>query len=1068
MTSFLLRACAIGAATVLAACGGGSGEEATSGTRAANVADARVGALAAPGAEAVSVAKVDRRLARASGTLEVWVTLDQDSLARKRALLAEQPGMERKRALENQGKPGAEGDAVARQMKAQRSAIHDQQAKTGSLLVGLGAEELGRVSVAHNAIAVRVDAAQLHALAALPGVARVRPVLHYQMMLAETVPYVGAASVQSLGFDGSGVRIAVLDSGVDYTHRNLGGPGTAAAYAECYAQRDVAVSGACAALFGPAAPKVVGGFDFVGESWPAGARSEDANPIDFQGHGTHVADIAAGRSADGTHKGVAPGAKLVAVKVCSAVAGSCNGVALLKGMDFALDPNGDGDVSDAVEVINLSLGADYGQIEDDLTQAVSNAVALGTVVAVAAGNGANKIYNVSSPSIAPGAISVAQTQVPGARLIPLVISAPPAIAGTYANTAQIPWAPIAAAVGGQITYVGRGCAADAYPVGAVTAGRVLLIDRGTCVVSEKVARAAAAGASAVLIGLVAPGDAVSFGQGSPGPFVPTLVIQQSLSTAIKGALAGGAAVQVTLSPANAISLAGSMASTSSRGPSMSNHGLKPEIGAPGASISAQAGTGDVATPFGGTSGATPMVAGAAALMVQAHPARTALQIKAMLMNSAQTQVFTNAALAPGQRAPATRIGAGELRVDKAFALRSAAWDRRALSATLGFGAHDVDHLMVLHRTLTVENFGLLHRHYTVAARFRDAADQASGAVRILVAPHITVPGRSSGELHVVMLIDPHRLPSWTLDGGVQGGNGAALDGPEYDGALVLSDGAQTLSVPWQVLPRKAALAFAAPHHARLGNNLLLTNLGAQTGEYDLYSLTGGSARLPAADRPGPGDNFALIDLKHVGVRFLPGSLTGGAGDLLEFAISMHERRAHPLYPGGLEVDIDTNGDGVYDWAIFQTELGGFGATGQSALVLLEIATGANSIFFFNDADLNSGVARFLVPMNASGGFPLHLGVAPGSSIRFGVFAYDNYFTFLLTDSIEDMRFTPGAARFSAAVGANPFGTVERARLTRVPFARNPAVTRAQSTETGLLLTYRRNAGIESQAISIAP
>ena len=170
--------------------------------------------------------------------------------------------------------------------------------------------------------------------------------------------------------------------------------------------------------------KVVGGYDFVGEGWPTTALAPDPDPIDFNGHGTHVADIIAGKSADGTHKGMAPGATLLAVKVCSAVATSCSGVALLQGMDFALDPNGDGDTDDAVDVINMSLGSDYGQIEDDLTLASTNAVKLGVVVVVSAGNGGNKPYIVGSPSIAPGVISVAQTQVPSATAIPLVINTP--------------------------------------------------------------------------------------------------------------------------------------------------------------------------------------------------------------------------------------------------------------------------------------------------------------------------------------------------------------------------------------------------------------------------------------------------------------------------------------------------------------------------------------------------------------------------------------------------------------------------------------------------------------------
>jgi subtilisin family serine protease len=1062
------RLAAIGLASILFAACGGSGDDTTV---AANAADARTGALKLQQAQADAAARIDRRLLGASGPVEVWVTLEANSLSRARALLAETPGEERQRALAAGARDGAavaESAGVRAAMRAQRSHILAQQAATGARLASLGAVELARVNVAHNAIAVVVDAAQLEAVAAVPGVVRVRPVLHYQMMLGETVPYVGAAALQATGYDGAGTRIAVLDSGVDYTHRNLGGPGTVAAYNDCYAQRDVAVSGACASLFGPGAPKVIGGYDFVGEAWPGtaaspAARTEDPNPIDLEGHGTHVADIAAGRSADGLHKGVAPGAKIIAVKVCSAVSSSCNGVALLKGMDFALDPNGDGDFGDAADVINLSLGSDYGQVEDDLTEAVTNAVSLGTIVAVAAGNGSNKIYNVSSPSISPGALSVAQTAVPSAAAQPLVITAPAAIAGVYGNAATLPWAPIAGAVSGEVVFVGRGCATD--PPLANPAGKIALIDRGTCNISEKVDKAARAGAIATLIGLVAPGDAVSFVLGNGTSFVPSLVITQATATTIKRSLAGGETVSARLSPADRIPLVGSVESTSARGPSISTQGIKPEIGAPGASVSASSGTGGGERAFGGTSGATPMVAGAAALMVQAHPHRSALQIKAMLMNSAEPSTQTSPATVPGERAPATRVGAGELRVNRAVQLVTSAWDREALSATLAFGVHEVDRRTVLRRVLTVENYATHHKRFAISTSFREAADEASGAVRLIAPPYVDVAAGSRARVVVEMIIDPDKLPEWQLNGGTQGGNGAGLNRPEYDGTMVLRSGNQVLSVPWHVLPRKAARVLAAPAGGRAGKQLLLTNLGAEQGEYDLYSLTGTSPRLPKSQRPAPGDNFALVDLKGVGVRYLPGSLTG-AGDLLEFAISLYDRAAHPVYPAGVEVDIDTDGDGNPDWAVFTTELVGFGGSGQSAVVLYQIATGANAIYFFNDADLNSGVQRLLVPMNSSAGTPLHLGVAPGKTITFSVLAYDSYFTGLVTDFIDGMKFTPGAARYDVPAGGDPFGTVARGRPQRVPYKTDAAVTNAQSTETGLMLTYRRNAGVETQEFKL--
>ena len=116
---------------------------------------------------------------------------------------------------------------------------------------------------------------------------------------------------------GKGVRVGVIDSGIDYTHVAFGGAGTEAAYEAAYGEsnddsRNVTLDG----LFPTA--KVAGGFDFVGESWPGddGIEDPDPDPIDFEGHGTHVADIIGGV------KGVAPGVKLYALKVCSAVATS--------------------------------------------------------------------------------------------------------------------------------------------------------------------------------------------------------------------------------------------------------------------------------------------------------------------------------------------------------------------------------------------------------------------------------------------------------------------------------------------------------------------------------------------------------------------------------------------------------------------------------------------------------------------------------------------------------------------------------------------------------------------------
>jgi minor extracellular serine protease Vpr len=1062
----LVRYALTGAAfAVLAACGGGSSPPADEAqslaptTRAAAATRLRV-----EGGQARTV--LDPRLLRLKGPQRVWVTMSEPSLAAFKSSQLEAAGLEmQSRSLGV--KPNARILSAAERtqqtaLMAHRDNLRARQNDMMSQLRGMGAQELGRVHVAHNAVAIKIDASSLTAIAQLSGVAKVRPVIDYALDLSETVPYVGGAAVQAAGHTGQGVKVAVLDSGIDYTHKNLGGAGTAAAYAAAYGAGTADPKNTTLDGLFPTS-KVVGGYDFVGEDWPNSPEKPDADPIDLEGHGTHVADIIAGRSADGTHKGMAPDASLYAVKVCSAVSSSCSGVALLQGMDFALDPNGDGDTSDAVDVINMSLGSAYGQIEDDLTLAATNAVKLGVVVVVAAGNSGNKPYSVSSPSIGVGVISVAQTQVPSAKAVPLVVNAPASIAGVYGNTQTLDYAPIGAGVTGDVVYYGRGCPAGsvagqagADPVVTPPVGKIALIDRGGCSVSLKVDAAAKAGAKGVLIGLVAAGDAISFSNGGGTTFVPSLVIQQSLSVAIKGRLAAAENVNASISNASAISLVGSMASSSARGLSISTQHIKPEIGAPGASVSANAGTGTGESAFGGTSGATPMVAGAAALLIEAFPNRSPERIKAMLMNSAETVVYTNPAVVPGELAPISRIGAGELRVDRAIALNSLAWNKAQKAAALSFGALEVDRRTTT-RTLTlrVENFSDSDKRFTITPSFRYADDEASGAVKVRVASRVSVQARGHENVEVTLVIDPDKLPSWTLDGGPQGGNGAALNGPEYDGYLTLTAGAEKLTVPWHVLPRRAA-ATEAQWDDKRGSAIAvnLRNSGSETGQYELFSLMATSPRLPKSALPKPGDGFAAIDLRAVGTRYLAPDVCGVPGGCLEFAISTNVRRAHPAYPGGFEIDIDTNGDGVVDYAVFNAEGGGFDTSGQTLIFVQPIATGVNTAYFYADADLNSGNMIMTVPMAA-------LGLTAGQTIAFSAFAADNYFSGLVSDSLTGMVFTPGAARFTAV--GDPFGDVPSRSGGRINVTRS-TVPDTSSTEAGLLIMHRRNADREADVL----
>jgi Subtilase family len=173
------------------------------------------------------------------------------------------------------------------------------------------------------------------------------------------------AAIEYLGGDktlsqfcvtGKSVRIAVLDSGIDYTHLLVGGPGTIEAYQEAYGFDTNAMQHTVVEEVSGLFPTqvVVDGKDFLGENYIEDNESPESNalpdndPVDSSlGHGTAVAHAILL---------VAPKAELFALKVCSTISGTCPDFAVSQALEYALDPNGDGSIDDRVDIINLSLG----------------------------------------------------------------------------------------------------------------------------------------------------------------------------------------------------------------------------------------------------------------------------------------------------------------------------------------------------------------------------------------------------------------------------------------------------------------------------------------------------------------------------------------------------------------------------------------------------------------------------------------------------------------------------------------------------------------------------------------
>jgi subtilisin family serine protease len=932
------------------------------------------------------------------------------------------------------------------------ASLKSKQDAVAAKVRALGGVETSRVSKTLNAVVFNAKVSTLPQIMKIPGVVSVRPMATYTLHLGETVPYIGAAALQTSGLTGAGIKVAVLDSGIDYTHKNLGGSGNVADYATSVNNPTVIPVG----LFPTA--KVIGGYDFVGDAWPDGPRTQDPNPSDVEGHGTHVADIVGGKSLDGTHKGVAPGAQLYAVKVCSDVSSRCNGEAILLGLDWVVDPNGDLDFSDAADVINFSIGAGYGQREDDSTLAMSNLARFGMVISVSAGNSADRPYITGQPSTTPEVISVAQTQVPSASTFAVKVNSPAPIAGVYGNTATVDWAPVGAGFSGDVKTALQGGAANnlacaALPAGSLT-GKVALIDRGSCSISVKVDFAARAGAIGMLLALNAPGDAVSFSFGGPDPFmpVPLVVIQQSLGNAIKANLT--APVNVSVNNSSKIDLIGSMAGTSSRGPSYSYNQIKPEIGAPGASLSAVVGTGTGQEAFGGTSGAAPMVAGSAALLLQKFPAATSSEIKSRLMNTANSTIYTNPATLPGVLAPITRIGSGEVRVDKAAAITTGVWDAtNPYNVGLSFGTLRATGITTLSKKVAVRNYAASARVYNITRSFRYADDAASGAVTLTAPASINVPANGTASFTLTMKVDASKLPLWNLAFPGNQGNGALLNAVEFDGYISLNDAAGSVSVPWHVLPHKAAGVEVAASSVAVGDPLIIGNpAGAADGYVDAFALTGTSPQISTV-LPPPGSNEVLIDLKAVGVREYLGD------DIIQFAITTYGQRSHPSYPAEFDVYIDTNADGVDDYVIYTGESGTFASTGQTLVYVSKLGSGTATAFYFADSDLSSSNMVMTLPASA-------IGVVGPTKIKFSVYVFDNYFTGNLRDSVVGMTYTLGQPRYTLALDSFslPVGVGGGLPVTAVPGG-----AAASPSQTGFLLIYADGkSGRESDVVTVTP
>ncbi|MDM7855076.1 S8 family serine peptidase [Cellulomonas alba] len=814
------------------------------------------------------------------------------------------------------------------------------------------------------------DAAQVSELAASPDVVAVYRVVPKEAATKNTDTFTRALQTwQDTGVTGKGVRIGIIDTGLDYTHADFGGAGTVAAYQAAYGKDGT--QPIPAGSFDPA--KFAGGYDFAGPNYDADPSSQlpgattvptpDPNPIDAPttsdnvGHGTHVAGIAAGYGVqpDGTTfrgdyssltdlstwvvgPGAAPSAELYSLKVFGDIGGVTNLVTLA--LDRAADPNGDGDLSDRFDVLNMSLGSSGSPADDPDNLLVDQLTQLGTVVTISSGNSGDVTDIGGSPGNSPSAITVANSVGDPQTHdgIDVTAASDSSLLGLHA--AQNSTSYTGPDVTAPVAYVGArfdGCAKFTADQAATVKGKIAYLwwdDDDTTRVCGSAARfnnAQAAGA----VGVLLPSSVTVFSAGILGNTgIPGAQMTRPTTEALLPEIeAGTLSVKIGPSLAGAVTesvVGDALNPSSSRGVHGSLGLGKPDVAAPGTDIqSAGSGTGNQSETLSGTSMAAPHVAGIAALVRAAHPSWEPTQVKAAIVNTATHDVWTG----PHQTGTAygpQRVGSGRVDARDAVGTSVLAYDTQTPEATsVSFGVVDVGATTVTRKkTVTVKNLGTTSARYSTSF----VASQTSGAsVSVSPASFTLAAGRST-IVTLTFTADPAKLVRQNDPTSADVQDGVPREYvAETAGRLVLTSSSQQLRVPVEAAPRLVSSLSAKPvtfaSRAAATAGLALTGRGVASGGW--YSLT--TPLVLGATSPRLEDDPSLVtspsvrrsaDIRYVGWASTAPAVEAAGGDaadgLLGIGIATDGDWAD-LVSGGATastfqpvIDIDVDGDGTDD------------------------------------------------------------------------------------------------------------------------------------------------------------
>ncbi|MGH2640312.1 MAG: S8 family serine peptidase [Actinomycetota bacterium] len=823
--------------------------------------------------------------------------------------------------------------AAASALRAQAGAIAQAESLGGSVTF--------RYKVLINAFSARLSASAAAALAQRSDVRSVQPVSIVQMDLTSSVPFIGADRVWTdFGVRGQGMRVAIVDTGIDYTHASFGGEGTVEAYEAndpTFIEADTFPT-----------DKVIGGFDFVGNNYDVldddpnnDVPRPDFDPLDSDGHGTHTGGTVAGVNVAGhVGKGVAPRALLYAYKVWDE--GNSTDDVLVAAYERAMDPNQDGSVDDAVDVLSFSGGVDYGTLNSLEAKAAQRVVDLGTVFVASAGNSGNQpaggsAYISGTPSIARGVIGVAASID---EFIALQLTINSSSDGTIPDlpqdgtTVHQSWSPLPE---GGITadlYDGRAVEndtvsqfCDPLPADSLD-GLTVLVHRGTCAGSLKTFNAQEAGAAAVIIVNNALGAPTALASGGQEVTIPSFMVSLVDGQVLLGEVSpnqgaddfNDVTVEVTIDDdLTAIpAYVDAMTSFTSEGPARLTSDLKPDISAPGFAIEAAGvGTGNEAASLSGTSMAAPHVSGVAVLLRQLHPGWSPAQIKGALMNQANRGLVDNLLEAP---VPATVIGSGRVNAFQSARARSVAWP-----GSLSYGFAPTPTTWSAVRSFRVKNFDNDPHGYTVTGE-----DRYSDFDPAMTALQFSVDGTSFGTSKSFTLNGGQQRRVWTrltldptLISEAEQELGWYYLFASMDGSVrIAQSGSPTdvLLLPWHVVP------LATSDNGVSTDPLDLT---ADPGE--LVVTEGEAAGITYADLYHLGSTDAAEshgeeDIVGVGARSFTGATIDGTAEGLPTGMDPRSVAENDPDPGFTWVEFLTGADeptepveiGVQTWGVHNT------------------------------------------------------------------------------------------------------------------------------------------------------